>query len=143
MWTYIYIQAKIHKPLKKVLHIQFGGQYPPKYSIFYYMSYIIMEAWLSSFPMIPMNTSFRNGVGGPFCKVPNIHQCRHWTILLGVLLNLLCPVHTYRLTVLFALTLTTMIIITMIHTVTCHVCHLWIKPVPLCKCRQGLRKSGW
>ena len=160
------------------------------------MSYIIMEAWLSSFPMIPislvysfsgMNDSFMNGVGvpsvkcqisisagiggqylplfcymsyliteavaqfslnnvhkrglkhhhfifyygslviqlshdpnsigvqfqwdewqlhewggSPFCNVPNIHQCRHWTILLGVLLNLLCPVHTYmyRLTIL-------------------------------------------
>ena len=37
---------------------------------------------------------------GPFCKVPNIHQCRHWTILLSVLLNLLCSVDTYRLTVL-------------------------------------------
>ena len=24
----------------------------------------------------------------------------HWTMLLGVLLNLLCPVHTYRLTIL-------------------------------------------
>ena len=52
-----------------------------------------------------------------FCKVPNIHQCMHWTIFLSVLLNLLCPVHTYRLTILkvcFALTLITMIIITMI-----------------------------
>ena len=50
-----------------------------------YMSYIIMDAWLSSFPMIPillvysfsgMNDSFMNVVGVPFCKVPNIH---HWT----------------------------------------------------------------
>ena len=74
--------------------------------------------------------------GGPFCKVPNINHCRHLTILLRVLLNLLCPVHTYRLTiwkVCFVLTLITMIIITMIHTVTFHVCHLWIKPVALGK----------
>ena len=74
--------------------------------------------------------------GGPFCKVPNIEHCRHSTILLSVLLNLLCPVHTYRLTiwkVCFVLTLITMIIITMIHTVTFHVCHLWIKPVALGK----------
>ena len=61
---------------------------------------IIMEAWLASFLMIPislvysfcrMNTSIRN------VQVSNIHQCMHWTILL---LNILCPVHTYCLTVL-------------------------------------------
>ena len=64
-------------PSKKVLHIQFGGQYLPQYNIFCYMSYLIMEAWLSSFPMIPiplvysvcgMNGSFMNGVGVPSVK---------------------------------------------------------------------------
>ena len=41
-----------------------------------------MEVWLSSFQyhwctfsVSGVNTSFMNGVGGPFCKVPNIHQC--------------------------------------------------------------------
>ena len=34
---------------KKVLHIQFGGQYLPQYSIFNHMSCIIMEAWLLCF----------------------------------------------------------------------------------------------
>ena len=34
---------------KKVLHIQFGGQYLPQYSIFNHMSCIIMEAWLFCF----------------------------------------------------------------------------------------------
>ena len=80
--------------------------------------------------------------GGPVSKVPNIHQCMHWTIFRSALLILLCPVHTYRLKVLkvcLGLTLITMIIITMMHTVKCHVCHLWIKPVPLGKYRQGLR----
>ena len=79
---------------------------------------------------------------------PISHQYRHWTMLLGVLLNLLCPVHTYRLTILkvffvFALTLRSMIIITMIHTVTCHVCHLWIKPVSLGKYRQLGYTNKW
>ena len=49
--------------------------------------------------------------------------------------------HNYKS--FFALTLITMIIITMIHAVRCHVCHLWIKPVSLGKFRQGIRKSGW
>ena len=201
-------------PSKKVLHIQLGGQYLPQYIIFCYMSYLIMESWLSSFPMIPislvysfsgMNDSFMNGVGVPsvkcqisistgiggqylpqyniFCYIsgliteawsssfpmisissvypfsgmndsfmnggiggqyPNTISVQ--TMLLGVLLNLLCPVHTYRITILkgfFALTLITMLIITMIHTVTCHVCHLWIKPVALGKYRQVIRKSEW
>ena len=65
-------QKYSHKPLKKVLHIQSGGQYLPQCNIFCCMSYLIMEAWLSSFPMIPilwvysfngMNDSFMNGVG--------------------------------------------------------------------------------
>ena len=65
------------KPLKKVLHIQSGGQYLPQCNIFCCMSYLIMEAWLSSFPMIPislvysfsgMNDSFMNGVGVPSVK---------------------------------------------------------------------------
>ena len=41
-----------------------------------------MEVWLSSFQyhwctfsVSWVNTSFMNRVGGPFCKVPNIHQC--------------------------------------------------------------------
>ena len=41
----------------------------------------------------------------------------------------------------FAMTLITMIIITILHTVTCHGCHLWIKPVSLGKYRQGIRKK--
>ena len=72
IYIYIYIN-----PSKKVLHIQFGGQYLPQYNIFCYMSYLIMEAWLSSFPMIPislvysfsgMNDSFMNGMGVPSVK---------------------------------------------------------------------------
>ena len=54
--------------------------------------------------------------------------------------------HNIKSVFFFALTLITMIIITIIHTVTCHVCHLWIKPVSLGKYtryRQGIRKSGW
>ena len=69
-----------YKPLKIVLHIQFGGQYLSQYNIFCYMSYLIMEAWLSSFPMIPislvysfsgMNDSFMNGMGVPsvMCQI--------------------------------------------------------------------------
>ena len=42
----------MYKPLKKVLHIQFGGQYLPQYSIFHRMSCIIMNAWLSCFSFI-------------------------------------------------------------------------------------------
>ena len=54
-----------------------GGQYLPQYKIFCYMTYLIMEARLSSFPMIPislvysfsgMNDSFMNGVGVPSVK---------------------------------------------------------------------------
>ena len=88
-----------------------GGQYLPQYNIFCYMSYLITEAWLSSFPMM--------------CTAQS-------------------SVPSYRLTILkVVLTLITMIIITMIHTVKCHACHLWIKPVSLGKYRQGIRKSGW
>ena len=53
-----------------------GGPYLPQYNIFCYMSYLITEAWLSSFPMIPislvysfsgMNDSFMNeGIGGQY-----------------------------------------------------------------------------
>ena len=54
-----------------------GGQYLPQYNIFCYMSYLITEAWLSSFPMIPialvysfsgMNDSFMNWVRVPSVK---------------------------------------------------------------------------
>ena len=154
--TYIAIlRFYVINPSTKVLHIQFGGQYLPQYNIFCYMSYIIMNAWLSSFPMIPitlvysvsgLNDSFMNGVG-PFCKVPNIHHCRHWTILLCVLLNLLCPVHTYRLTIFKVFFCSdidiTMIIITMIHTMTCHVCHLCIKPVSFGQTKKWMVEFVW
>ena len=59
-----------------------GGQYLPQYNIFCYMSYLITEAWLSSFPMIPisfvysfnvMNDSFMNGgIGGQYLPQYNI-----------------------------------------------------------------------
>ena len=51
-----------------------GGQYLPQYNMFCCMSYLITEAWLSSFHMIPialvysfseMNDSFMNGLGVP------------------------------------------------------------------------------
>ena len=58
-----------------------GGQYIPQYNIFCYISCLITEAWLSSFPMIPislvyrfsgMNDSFLNGcIGGQY--LPQYH----------------------------------------------------------------------
>ena len=54
-----------------------GGQYLPQYNMFCYMSYLITEAWLSSFHMIPIalvysfsgiNDSFMNGLGVPSVK---------------------------------------------------------------------------
>ena len=87
-----------------------GGPYLPQYNIFCYMSYLITEAWLSSFPMIPislvysssgMNDSFMNlGIGGQYLPQYNISAGIGQWMLLGVLLNLLCPVHTYHLTIL-------------------------------------------
>ena len=59
-----------------------GGQYLPQYNIVCYMSSLITEAWLSSFPMIPislvysfngMNDSFMNGgIGGQYIPQYNI-----------------------------------------------------------------------
>ena len=72
------------------------------------MSYIIMEAWLSSFPMIQislvysvsgMNESFMNGVGVPSVKCQISISAGIGQYYSSVLLNLLCPVHTYRLAI--------------------------------------------
>ena len=59
-----------------------GGHYLPQYKIFCCMSYLITEAWLSSFPMMPislvhsfsgMNDSFMNGgIGGQYLPQYNI-----------------------------------------------------------------------
>ena len=68
-----------------------------------------------------MNDSFINGcIGGQY--LPQYHISAG----IGQCYSVYCPILKVFL---FALTL--MIIITMIHTVTCHVCHLWIKPVSL------------
>ena len=93
-----------------------------------------MEAWLSSFPMISislvysfcrMYTSIRNGV-----RVPSV-KCQ---ISISACITVYCSIFCAQFTPIvsqfeffFALTLITMIIVTMIHTVTC----LY---------RQGLRK---
>ena len=108
----------------------------PKTPSFHFIS--LRKPGYPAFPVIPialvysfsgMNDSFMDGgIGGQYIPQYNISA----DMLLCVLLNLLCPVHIYRLTILkvfFDLTLITLIIITMIHTVTCHVCHLWIKPM--------------
>ena len=62
-----------------------GGPYLPQYNIFCYMSYLITEAWLSSFPMIRillmysfsgMNDSFMNGgIGGQYLPQYNLSAC--------------------------------------------------------------------
>ena len=59
-----------------------GGQYLPQYNIFCSISCLITEAWLSSFPMIPislvysfsgMNDGFMNGgIGGQYLPQYNI-----------------------------------------------------------------------
>ena len=127
-----------------------GGQYLPQYNMFCYMSYRIMEAWFSSFPMIPisleysfsgMNDSFMTGVGVPSVKCQisiNADIGQYYSVYCSIFCAQLSS-HNFK-SCFFALTLITMINITMIHTVTCHVCHLWIKPVSLCKYRQGIRK---
>ena len=65
------------KPLKTSLAYSVWWPISSQHKIFCYMSYLIMEAWLSSFPMIPislvysfsgMNDSFMNGVGVPSVK---------------------------------------------------------------------------
>ena len=127
-----------------------GGQYLLQYNIFCCMSYLITEAWLSSFPMIPillvysfsgMNGSFMNGgIGGQYLPQYNIRadigEC--YAVCCSIFCAQFTPIVS-QLKKKLALTLITMIIITMIQTVTCHVCHLWIKPVPLGKYRQGIR----
>ena len=54
---------------------------------------------------------------GPFCKVPNIHRCTAQSSVPSSHLH----VSSHNFNFILALTLITMIIITMIHTVTCHV----------------------
>ena len=81
---------------------------------------------------------------GPFCKMPNINQCRHWTVLFKCTAQSSVPsshLSSHNLEVFFALTLITMIIITMIHTVTCHICHLWLKPVSVGQIQAGYAKK--
>ena len=127
------VKCQISNRSKKVLHIQFEGQYLPQYNVVLSVTGLILlwkfQYHWCTFSVGGMNTSFMNGVGGgPFCKVPNIHQC-----IIGqyysVYSSIICAQFTK-------------IIITMIHTVICHVCHLWIEPVSLSKYRQGLRQSG-
>ena len=102
-----------------------------------YMSYIIMEAWLPSFPMIPislvysfseMNTSFMNGVGvhSVKCQISisvalhNITQCTAQSSVpsLCLLSHSFNNDHYYHAP----------------YSDMPRFCHLWIKPVPFCKC---------
>ena len=120
-------------PSKKVLHIQFGGQYLPQYITFCYMSYLITEAWLSSFPMIPialvynfsgMNDSFTNGgIGGQYIPQYNISADigQYYSVYCSIFCAQFTPIVSQYLKKNVSLTLITMIIITMIHAtfVTC------------------------
>ena len=106
------------------------------------MCYIIVEAWLFSFPMTPIsllysvcrkNTSVMNAVGGPHWKVPKIKHCMHRTMQYMYRSAYFSPISSQFSQFVFSLKV---IIVTVVTAVICHAYHLWIKPVPLGNYRQ-------
>ena len=80
-----------------------------------------------------MNDSFMNGgIGGQYLPQYNISADIKQYYSPGVLLNLLCSVHTYRLTILRSFFCSDIDHNDhYYHDPYNHICHLWIKPVIL------------